>query len=64
MYKLKTKSSCKKRFKKTATGLFMRARACHKHNMRNRSMRSLRAGRRAVLVSPADAPALSKMMPY
>jgi len=62
--KLKTKSSVKKRFKKTATGLFMRSRANHRHNMRNSSKRSLRAGRRAVVMSPADAPALAKMMPY
>ncbi|MDR1597702.1 MAG: 50S ribosomal protein L35 [Holosporales bacterium] len=55
MPKLKTKSSAKKRFRLTASGLVKMAPAGKRHNMRKRSNRMLRETRGMEIMHPSDA---------
>ena len=58
-YKLKVKSSAKKRFSLTATGLVRATQANKRHNMRKRSSRQIRALRGTTLLVE-EAPMLKK----
>jgi large subunit ribosomal protein L35 len=53
--KLKTKSSAKKRFKLTGTGLVKMAQCGKRHNMRKRSGKMLRNARGMSIMHPSDA---------
>ncbi|MDR0942820.1 MAG: 50S ribosomal protein L35 [Holosporales bacterium] len=53
--KLKTKSSAKKRFRFTATGLVKMGQCGKRHNMRKRGHRMLRNARGMTLMHPSDA---------
>ncbi|MDR0695293.1 MAG: 50S ribosomal protein L35 [Holosporales bacterium] len=53
--KLKTKSSAKKRFRFTASGLVKMGQCGKRHNMRKRSNRMLRNARGMALMHPSDA---------
>lgn len=64
MPKMKTKSSAKKRFKITATGLVKTSQANKQHNMRKRSKRQLRNNRGTVVINPSDAKIILSYMPY
>ncbi len=64
MPKLKTKSSAKKRFKITATGLVVTTQANKQHNMRKRSKRQLRNQRGTTVLSPSDTGLVLSYMPY
>ncbi len=65
MPKMKTKSSCKKRFSVTATGKVRGTQAGKRHGMVKRSARSLRNLRGTTILSDRDAPViLKKFMPY
>lgn len=55
MPKMKTKSSVKKRFKLTASGLVKSGQANKRHNMRKRSKRQLRNQRGTVVLPPMEA---------
>jgi large subunit ribosomal protein L35 len=55
MPKLKTKSSAKKRFRFTASGLIKMALSRKRHNMRKRPQQMLRDARGMALMHPSDA---------
>ncbi|MDR3224108.1 MAG: 50S ribosomal protein L35 [Holosporales bacterium] len=57
--KLKTKSSVKKRFRFTATGLIKMGQCGKRHNMRKRCDRMLRNARGMSLMHPSDAKKVS-----
>ena len=64
MPKLKSHRGAKKRFKKTATGKFMRSKAFKRHILTRKPTRRKRQARGMVVISPADATKLRRMMPY
>jgi large subunit ribosomal protein L35 len=63
-YKLKTKSSAKRRFKMTATGKIKRKKANLRHILTKHSRNTKRGLRKSGLVDKADAPNIKRMMPY
>ncbi len=64
MPKMKTKSSCKKRFKVTASGKVVSAQAGKQHGMIKRSNKFLRNARGTTTLSAPDAKIIKSMMPY
>ncbi len=54
MPKMKTKSSAKKRFKLTGSGLVKMAQAGKRHGMRKRSNKMLRNARGTAIMHPSD----------
>jgi large subunit ribosomal protein L35 len=64
MPKMKTKSSCKKRFKMTASGKIRAAQAGKQHGMIKRSNKFLRNARGTAILSEPDARIIKSMMPY
>ncbi|AML51289.1 MULTISPECIES: 50S ribosomal protein L35 [Falsihalocynthiibacter] len=64
MPKMKTKSSCKKRFKVTANGLVVGGQAGKRHGMIKRSNKFLRNARGTTVLSAPDAKIIKTMMPY
>ena len=64
MPKMKTKSSCKKRFKVTASGRVVAAQAGKRHGMIKRSNKFLRNARGTTTLSKADEGIIKPMMPY
>jgi large subunit ribosomal protein L35 len=64
MPKLKSHRGAKKRFKKTATGKFMRGKAFKRHILTSKPTRRKRQARGTVVISPADAHKLRRMLPY
>lgn len=64
MPKMKTKSSCKKRFKVTATGRVLAGQAGKRHGMIKRSNKFLRNARGTTTMSKPDEKIVKAMMPY
>lgn len=64
MPKMKTKSSCKKRFKVTATGRVKSAQAGKRHGMIKRSRKFIRQARGTSVMSSPDEKIIKSMMPY
>lgn len=64
MPKMKTKSSCKKRFKVTATGRVLAGQAGKRHGMIKRSNKFLRNARGTITMSKPDEKIVKSMMPY
>jgi large subunit ribosomal protein L35 len=64
MPKMKTKSSCKKRFSMTATGKVKGSQAGKQHGMIKRSNKFLRNARGTTLLSAPDAKIIKSIMPY
>ena len=64
MPKMKTKSSCKKRFKVTANGKIKTAQAGKSHGMIKRSNKFIRNARGTTTLCEADAKIIKPMMPY
>ena len=64
MPKMKTKSSCKKRFKVTANGHVKAGQAGKRHGMIKRSNKFLRNARGTTTLSAPDAKIIKTMMPY
>ncbi|MCC7042896.1 MAG: 50S ribosomal protein L35 [Acidobacteria bacterium] len=64
MPKLKTHRGAAKRFKKTGTGKFMRAKAFKRHILTSKPTRRKRQARGTELVSAADTAKLKRMLPY
>ncbi len=62
MPKLKTKSGAKKRFKVTATGKILFAKAGRRHGMSKRSQSMLRDSRGTHVMSAADTPRVKRHM--
>jgi large subunit ribosomal protein L35 len=63
MPKLKTHRGAAKRFKKTATGKIVRAKAFKQHILTSKTRSRKRKLRGTVVVSKADHKKLSKMLP-
>jgi len=64
MPKMKTKSSCKKRFKITASGRVMAGQAGKRHGMIKRTNKFLRNARGTTELSAPDSKIIKSMMPY
>lgn len=64
MPKMKTKSSCKKRFKVTASGRVLAGQAGKRHGMIKRSNKFLRNARGTTTMSKPDEKIVKAMMPY
>jgi large subunit ribosomal protein L35 len=64
MPKLKSHRGAAKRFKKTASGKFLRAKAFRRHILTSKPTRRKRGMRGTVVVSPADEGKLRRMLPY
>jgi large subunit ribosomal protein L35 len=64
MPKLKSHRGAAKRFKKTASGKFLRGKAFRRHILTSKSTHRKRGMRGTVVVSPADAGKLRLMLPY
>ena len=64
MPKLKTHRGAAKRFKKTASGKFLRSKAFKQHILTSKSKKRKRAMRGLAAVSKADSKKLSLMLPY
>jgi len=64
MPKMKTKSSCKKRFKVTASGRVKSAQAGKRHGMIKRSRKFIRQARGTTVMSTPDEKLVKAMMPY
>jgi large subunit ribosomal protein L35 len=63
MPKLKTHRGAAKRFKKTASGKIVRAKAFKRHILTSKTRSRKRKLRGTVVVSPADAKKLRLMLP-
>jgi large subunit ribosomal protein L35 len=63
MPKLKTHKGAAKRFKKTASGKFVRAKAFKQHILTSKSRSRKRGLKGTVTVSPADQAKLRHMLP-
>ena len=64
MPKMKTKSSCKKRFKITASGRVKSAQAGKRHGMIKRTRKFIRNARGTTTLSTPDERIVKAMMPY
>jgi large subunit ribosomal protein L35 len=64
MPKLKTHRGAAKRFKKTATGKFLRGKAFKRHILTSKPTRRKRHARGTQVVDAADAAKLRRMLPY
>lgn len=64
MPKMKTKSSAKKRFKVTATGLIKSAQAGKRHGMIKRTNKFIRQARGTAVLSEQDTKIIKGYMPY
>lgn len=64
MPKMKTKSSAKKRFKVTASGLIKAGQAGKRHGMIKRTTKFIRNARGTAVLSPQDIKIVKSYMPY
>ncbi|MFW0776571.1 MAG: 50S ribosomal protein L35 [Rickettsiales bacterium] len=64
MPKLKTKSSCKKRFSFTATGKVRMSQAGKRHGMSKRTNRFIRNARGTTIMDESDQHRIVQYMPY
>ncbi|MEJ1991913.1 MAG: 50S ribosomal protein L35 [Maritimibacter sp.] len=64
MPKMKTKASCKKRFKVTASGRIKTGQAGKRHGMIKRTNKFIRKARGTTMLSKADEQIIKPMMPY
>lgn len=64
MPKMKTKSSAKKRFKVTATGLIKAGQAGKRHGMIKRTNKFIRQARGTTVLSEQDTKIIKSYMPY
>ena len=64
MPKIKTHRGAAKRFKKTASGKFVRHSAFKRHLLGSKTTKRKRQLAKATLVSDADKGTLQKMLPY
>ncbi|HHW42108.1 MAG TPA: 50S ribosomal protein L35 [Syntrophomonadaceae bacterium] len=64
MPKMKTHRATAKRFKRTANGLWKRARAWRSHLLGHKSSKRKRRLRQPAVVSAADRGRMQKLLPY
>jgi large subunit ribosomal protein L35 len=62
--KVKTHRGAAKRFKVTATGKIMRTRSGKRHLLGTKSANRMRRLGKSIVVSPADAAKVRRMLPY
>ena len=62
--KLKTHRGAAKRFKVTSTGKIMRMHSGKRHLLGTKKPKRMRKLGKAVVVNPADAPNVRRMLPY
>ncbi len=62
--KLKTHRGAAKRFKVTSTGKIMRMHSGKRHLLGTKKPNRMRKLGKAVVVNPADAPNVRRMLPY
>jgi large subunit ribosomal protein L35 len=63
-YKIKTKSSAKKRFKFTSSGKIKRKKAKLRHFLTRKDAKTKRNLRTSGSISAADVPSIKRMLPY
>lgn len=63
MPKMKTKSAAKKRFKKTGSGLFKRAKAFRRHLLTKKTTKRKRHLRAGGYISGADSATIEQLLP-
>jgi len=64
MPKMKSKRCLRHRFKKTASGKFIRRGSCLRHILTTKSRKQKRRISEKRVVSSADLPKLKKLLPY
>jgi len=64
MPKLKSHRGAAKRFKKTASGKFLRSKAFKRHILTSKTTKRKRALRGTTVVSEQDQKTLERMLPY
>jgi large subunit ribosomal protein L35 len=64
MPKLKSHRGAAKRFKKTGTGKFVRAKAFKRHILTSKPTRRKRQGRGTEVVAASDQARIKRMLPY
>ncbi len=64
MPKMKTKRAARKRLKRTGSGKLMRAGAWKQHKLEKKHPKRRRKLRKSQMVSKADEPRLSVLVPY
>lgn len=64
MPKIKTRKAAAKRFTKTGSGEFKRAKSFKSHILEKKSPKRKRSLRKAALVSAADKKRVAKCLPY
>ena len=64
MPKLKTHRGAAKRFKRTATGKFVRSKAFKQHILTSKSTSRKRKLRGTTVVAPSEVAKLARMLPY
>ena len=64
MPKMKTKSSAKKRFTVTASGLIKAGQTGKRHGMIKRTTKFIRQARGTTVLSPQDTKIIKSYMPY
>lgn len=64
MPKIKTHRGAAKRFKRTATGKFLRASSFKRHNLTSKTTKRKRHLTGTTVVAEADAAMLRRMLPY
>jgi len=64
MPKMKSNSGAAKRFSKTGSGKWKRNKAFSSHILTKKSQKRKRGFRQSELVAPADAGALTRLVPY
>lgn len=64
MPKMKTNRGAAKRFKRAANGGFRRRRAYRNHILTKKAPKRKRQLRSPALIEPADAPSISRLLPY
>lgn len=64
MPKMKSNAAAKKRFKKTASGLFKREKAFKSHILTKKTRKRKRDLRQSTTVSKVDQPKIERLLPY
>jgi len=64
MPKIKTNRAAAKRFKRTGTGKFVRAKAFKSHILTKKSRKRKRGLRQSTVVDAINVSALARMLPY
>ena len=64
MPKIKSNRGAAKRFKRTASGKFVRAKAFRRHILTSKPKRRKRSLRRGDMIAAVDTPRVKRMLPY